>query len=190
MIAVKSLFTLLGGILSRLCGSDKYGLPLGLEQWLYALPYGLINIAGGWWAIAAFAGAFLGKRTGHGRGMSLKEPMKVGSKPEKLEYLVLWLQDKMSTYWYKVLITAVTGLATTLAAGIIFAIYQDTFWGIFIALSGLTKAAAYMIGWEIFPDGKDHDFPITELDEATEIGEALTGLFGYAALVLAILMAF
>lgn len=184
------LFCVTGGWVSRMAGGAKPKLPLGLDQWIYALPYGLICLPAGWWALAGYGGAFGGKRTGHGRGISLKEKMKESAEPEKLEYLILWLEDKMSTYWYKVLVLAITGLAVSLAAGVVVAVTMDLFWGVFLALSGLSKAPAYMIGWEIYPEGSDADPTDSELDEATEIGELLTGVFGFAACAIVYLNVF
>lgn len=182
------VFGIIGGIISRMCGSERVKLPFGLAQWIYALPYGLVCLPAGILALAGYGAAFAGKRTGHGRGISLGHMIKVTAKPEKLEFLVRWLKNNVPVYWYKVLILAVTGMAVTLLPGILLALYQNVFWGVFLALSGVTKAPAYMIGWAIFPQGED-DFFVSEMNEATEIGEFLTGFFGYCTLMIAFLMA-
>lgn len=171
-VALKVLITLVWGWVSRMCGGAPPKLPWGLDQWLYALPY-LVVCLPSWWSIAAYLGAVLGKRMGHGRGMSLREPMKPGSKPEKIEFLILWLQPHLPVYWYKVLILALTGLAVSLVAGIV--THNPV-----LALSGLLKAPGYMIGWAIYPSGKGRGIPY--LNEATAIGEAL-GLLSIGVVV-------
>lgn len=88
---------LLGGLgygyLSRMCGGAPPKLPLGLDQWLYAIPYGVVAylaVANPSVAIAAavlsYFGAFLGKRTGHGQWFSLGEVVKA-IEPEKLDFV-------------------------------------------------------------------------------------------------------
>lgn len=122
------------------------------------------------------------KNTGHGGGMDLshnpKEPG-AGRDPEKLEYLILWLHDRMPRYWYDALLLMIIGFFSV--AGAAFAVW----WinppaGAIIALGGLGKPAGYMIGWKVYPRGEGMGWK--ELNEATEIGEALTGLFAYLAL--------
>ncbi len=195
-------FALGGGWLSRMSGGGPPKLPWGLDQWLYATPYMLIGLpALGAIAAAmelnskskkyihavlplAYFGAFIGKRTGHGGGLDMgtseKEPG-AGRDPEKLEYLILWLHDKMPRYWYDALIMAITGIAVTLPAGIVVG-FLNPWAGAFLAVSGLSKAPAYMIGWAIYPDGTGRGIP--HLNEATAIAEFLTGFFGYAALAI------
>lgn len=195
------LFALLGGWLSRMCGGAPPKLPFGLDQWIYALPYLFItfpaliimlmtiNPRRGYkqylpimLALAGYSGAVLGKRTGHGGGMdaghSDDEPYN-SREPEKLEFLILWLHGKIPQYWYDILLLTITGLAVTLLSGIIVA-FINPFWGVFLALSGATKGVAYMIGWHHYPTGEGNGFKW--LNEATAIGEFLTGYFAYAAL--------
>lgn len=194
------LFSLLGGWLSRMCGGAPPKLPFGLDQWLYGLPYLLIGVpamlmvtawsksASKWnkWypatLLAAYLSAVIGKRTGHGGGMDLghspEEPGK-GREAEKIEYLILWLDGQLSKYWYDALLLALTGLLVTVPAGILVA-FISPFWGAFLAVSGITKPIAYMIGWAIYPNftGKG----LKWLNEATAIGEFLTGFFAYLSL--------
>ncbi len=205
-------FSFVGGWLSRMCGGAPPKMPWGLDQWLYALPYLLISLPAAltlatvlsvkkenrkyfWaivWAIALlpYAGAFIGKRTGHGGGMDLatnnKEPDD-GREPEKLEYLILWLHGKIPQYWYDALLLAITGLAVTLIAGVMMS-FINPLWGAVLALSGLTKAPAYMIGHLIYPNQRGRGIPY--LDHATAIGEFLTGFFGYGILAITFIAVF
>ncbi len=194
------VFSLMGGWLSRMCGGAPPKLPWGLDQWFYAMPYMLIGLPA-LGAIAAamelnsrtrkyayailpvtYFSAVTGKRTGHGGGLDMgnsdKEPGD-GRDPEKLEYLILWLHDKMPRYWYDALLMAITGVAVTIPAGIVVS-FLNPGMGVFLALSGLSKAPAYMIGWTVYPIGFGRGIP--HLNEATAVGEFLTGFFGYAAL--------
>lgn len=165
--------------LSRMCGGAPPSMPWGLAQWLYAIPYL-------YFGIPAYLCAVLGKRTGHGRGISLNEPMKPDSKPEKLECLILWAQPRLPVYSYKCLILAVTGLAETLAAVVICLIFSAWPQAAIMALAGLSKPIAYMIGWLVYPSGSGRGIP--QLNEATQIGEALYGAFIGLACGLVILL--
>lgn len=165
-----ALIALAFGWVSRMCGGGPPKLPWVTDQLIYALPYAFIASPAGPWAVLAYAGAVLGKLTGHGRGISLGEPMKEGSKPERLEYLILWLQPYLPVYWYKVLILSVTGLAVTALPSVVL-LPLDPRASVLILLSGLLKAPAYMLGWKI---GK----------KPTEIGEFLTGFFCVSALLI------
>ena len=129
------------------------------------------------------------KNTGHGGGMDLahndKEPG-AGRDPEKLEYLILWAHGKVSQYWYDVLLLLIIGLFSVAGAALAVG-WVNQLAGAIIALGGLGKPAGYMIGWAVYPTGKGRG--LKELNEATEIGEALTGLFAYLALAVGGLVA-
>lgn len=155
-----------------MCGGGPPYLPYRLAAWLYALPYLFVCLPS-WWAVAAYLAAVLGKRTGHGGGLDLGR-WAGPRETEKLEYLIVWLRGRIPEYWYDVLIMAITGLSVSLVAGIVTG-------NIWIALSGLLKAPAYMIGWAVYPNG--HGKGIPHLNEATAIGEFLTGFFCVGALV-------
>lgn len=162
--------------LSRMCGGAPPKLPLGLDQWLYALGYLALWPIAGPWALAAYAGGFIGKRLGHGRGMSLKEPMKQGADPERVEALILWLQPYMPVYWYKALVLALTGAAEVVLAVIVLGAYGAWPQAAVMAAAGFVgKPLAYIIGWGIYPQGSGKGIP--QLDEATRIGEFLYGAF-------------
>lgn len=198
-------FALLGGWLSRMCGGGPPKLPWGLDQWIYALPYMVVSIPAvtaiatifsngkisikhekHWFALAAlpYAGAFLGKRTGHGGGIDAGTSTKERD-DEALEFLIKPLHEKISEYWYDIILLSVTGVATTFITGI-FVMCASVPAGLLIIVSGLLKGPAYMIGWAIYPEGTGRGIP--HLNEATAIGEFLTGFFGYAALGVALII--
>lgn len=181
------LFASTGGIVSRGCGGGFKELPYHLNEYLYAGPYAILCVIAGLGfplVILAYAFAVIGKSTGHGGGMDLghspKEPGQ-GREPEKLEYAILWLHGKIPQYWYDALLLGLTGLLVTVPTGMVIASVNPMA-GILIALSGLTKPLSYIIGWKIYPSGSG-DGP-KELDEATAIGEFLTGFFGWSAVIL------
>jgi len=189
----------LGGFLSRLHGGGFIsGVPKILKAFLWALPFSLCTLFAyfGETKILVSLGVaasvlllcMVFKNTGHGRGMSLGEPMKEGSKPEVLEYLILWAQPKLPVYWYKFLILTVIGVFSVLPAVIAIG-YINLFAGLLILCGGLVKPLSYGLGWLIFPKGQAsteyHDFFWEDLDEATAIGEFGTGVGAYAFLTLA-----
>lgn len=197
-VALIFIFALCGGWLSRMCGGGPPKLPWGLDQWLYAIPYALIAMPvllpfAAWVGISEkhrkyvpaillfpFAGAFAGKRTGHGNGIDVGRMPR--GKDEALEFIIKPLHGKIPEYWYDVLLLSVTGLAVPILAGAIVA-FINPLAGLFLALSGLTKGPAYMIGYAIYPTGAGKGIPY--LNEATAIGEFLTGFFGYGGLAIA-----
>lgn len=148
-----------------MCGGGWPKLPAGLDQWLYALPYGLLCLPLGPWAILAYAGAFLGKRTGHGNFMDLGRWTKP-AKPERLEFLIDHLKVRLPAFWYDAAGLALTGIAVTIIPGIILAFHHPAA-GAILALSGATKAPAYMIG-----------------RGSTERGEFMTGILAAIFLII------
>lgn len=190
------LFALAGGWLSRMAGGGPPKLPWGLDQWLYGLPYALIALP----VTAPFAafmglkeknskvalcilllpyiGAVAGKRTGHGGGIDVGT-WTADREDEKLEFIIKPLHGKIPEYWYDALLLGVTGIACTLIASVM-VMFVDVWGGLALMLSGSTKAPAYMIGWWIYPTGGGKGIP--HLNEATAIGEFLTGFFAYAIL--------
>lgn len=196
-VALIIIFALVGGWLSRMCGGGPPRLPWGLDQWLYAIPYALIAMPA-LAPIAAlagaseknrrhtaaillfpFAGAFVGKRTGHGNGLDMGRSPR--GEDEALEFITKPLHGKIPEYWYDALLMSVTGIAVTLLAGIVVAVINPLA-GIFLALSGLSKGPAYMIGYAIYPTGTGKGIP--HLNEASAIGEFLTGFSGYGSLAI------
>lgn len=191
-----------GAFISRWHGGGFIaGSPKAVKNALWALPFAA---ASGWalredadliipisLAILAFALSFLGKTTGHGGGMDLghnpKEPG-AGREPEKLEYLILWAHGKISQYWYDAALLCLSGLAAVSGAVLGFAFVNPLAAGI-IALGGLAKAPAYMIGWGVDPEDLA-EFELSDFNEPTEIGEFMTGFFAYAGLSIALAMTF
>lgn len=168
------LVPLYGGIVSRLCGGMPPKLPFGLDQILYSAPYAIIvfllylQTVGPVWepypyyiwfvSIAAFIGAFIGKRAGHGNGIDLGT--RWGSYESDFVYLCL------------------SGLTVTIVPGGLIALIDPI--GYVVIFSGFLKGPAYAVGWMIYPKGKGKGIP--QLNEATQWGEFLTGIFGYLAL--------
>lgn len=180
------VFSAMGGWISRMCGGGKPKLPLGLDQWLYALPYGALTFYAllstvqpfspyPWyiWAlsITAYLGAFLGKRTGHGGFMDLG----TWTKPrgdERLEFIIKRWYGRISEYAYDFLGLAITGLSTSLfAAAIIFT--QSPLAALALLCGGALKAAAYAIGWK------------QPWIQPTVFGEVFTGVFAYGSIAIA-----
>jgi len=162
----------------------------GYKNALWALPFGIATaviypvgavmvIAG----LVSFAGGFL-KGSGHGAfmdlGHNLKEPGK-GRTLEKVEHIIYpWLYNRVSRYWYDACGLALVGLAAVLIPALVIG-YANPLSGLLVALGGLCKGFAYMIGWKLFPKPAD--------SMNTETGEFLTGLFAGIGLGLAVYIA-
>jgi len=83
--------------------------------------------------------------------------------PERLEFIIQWMKGKVNNQLYDMALLSLTGLAITLPPGI-------ACMNPLMALSGLLKGPAYMVGKLI--EGKTR----------TEIGEYLTGATLWASI--------
>lgn len=199
-VGAVAVLALIGAALSRWHGGGFIGgSPKILKAFLWALPFagcaGFAHHSGSsvWWATALWCAGVLAwsmvfKNTGHGGGMDLghseKEPG-AGRTPEKLEYLILWLRKLFHgkhSYGYDLLLLTVIGLFSVAGAALAVG-WVNPLAGAIITLGGLGKPAGYAVGWRVYPEGQGNGWK--ELNEATEIGEALTGLFAYLALGIA-----
>lgn len=159
----------------------------GYKNALWALPFGIatavIYPVGAAMVIAgpvSFAGGFL-KGVGHGAGMdlgtNLKEPDK-GRTLEKVEYIIYpWLYNRVNRYSYDAVLMALAGLVAVIIPSLVIG-WVNPVSGLLVAVGGLCKGFAYMIGWKLFPLPSD--------SRNTETGEFLTGLFAGIGLGLAV----
>lgn len=146
---IKIFYPFLGDLIYRLRGSEYNIRPIG--QALFAAPYGVL--VGGLPGFAVWVFTTIMVCLGYGRGISLEKPNMIGE-PEKIEFLIKWLQPHISVYWYKVSILSLSGLLITLPAGLLTL-------NPIVALSGLLKGPAYALSFK--------------LGKGTEGGEYLTG---------------
>jgi len=173
------IMAIIGGFISRDCGKDKPLFRYGLSQFVYALPYGLVPLLAGLPISAgiSYAGAVLGKRTGHGQYVSSGKNKHPVSQQDRIDPFVRFFfgVEGKDNYWRNKFGLAVTGLICTLPLGILWAFQIDALAGLAIGLSGASKALAYAIGWA----GYDH---VNKRIHPTLVGEVLTGVFGWGAL--------
>lgn len=231
LLPLAVVFTTVMTMVSRMAGGMKPKLPLGLDQWIYSIPYGVIT----WFALTfvdwdayleyglialAFFGAFLGKRTGHGNFMVYPFNPKKIIEHEKLGYILNLFMGKdprvtagnnatalanIKRYGETKLAIrcqlglALTGLAVPLIAGIILLLLGFWIGALALWVGGLMKAPSYLVPWLIWkwPNGRaswwvnhnaegyKYNFFRDEFSEATQFGEAFTGLFGAVGLVVA-----
>lgn len=164
--------------------SERFGAMNGLfinAMWAFPIVMGVIV----WIACALLKG------TGHGGGIdrstSTEEPG-AGRTMEKLEYLIYWFGFKRwSRKTYDDAILFLTGLFAVLPAALAIGF---VFWpaGVLTIIGGSLKPKAYHIGYHEHEAWRT-DLEVGEVDEQTEIGEFLTGVFaglflGLAAIVL------
>ena len=171
------IFSIIGGILFRMRGGWP-DIPRPIEQTLFCLPIIFICLISlGWWGFIPAILSVVAVLKGHGNNMDLGTWEKpVGD--EWYEFTIKWLKPRMSEYWYDVLGIGVSGLTYTLPLVVINPL---------LAFSGLLKAPAYMLGWNMHPNYDDGKIKLRvgkfELVSATEWGEFFTGLFIWAALL-------
>ncbi len=158
---------------SRMCGGGWPKLPWGLDQWAHCLPYiALLWPVCGWWSIPAYLGAVLGKRTGHGAWMDMATSPKTWAR-EKLDVMIEWARPHLTPYGYDLLGISLSGLAITIAPALACVAFGQGDAGIALIVSGLMKGLAYSKAFE-WPDYREMP---DDVNEPTELGELLTGLF-------------
>jgi len=170
------LFSILGAIFYRMRGGWP-SLPRPIEQCLFCIPIIIVSLGSPLAAIIlAFVLSVAAVSMGHGHTMSLLNPVDL-NKLERYEFFTKWLIGKMPDYWYKVLAHSFGGLLVTLPL---------IFTNPMLAPIGLLKGPAYMIGWRLHPNYYGNEkIKIGKItfDSATAVGEGLTGLFIWAALL-------
>lgn len=140
----------------------KY-FPRPFNQIVFAAPYSYVCYdVIGWWCVLLLVPTTLALLTGHGKFMDLGAWDRAAD-DETLEFIIKPLEGRVPTYWYDLAGLAVTGIAVTLAAGLVIGFSNPLAGGV-LALSGGLKAAAYAIGGN------------------TERGEFLTGFLLYLVL--------
>lgn len=166
------IFAILGGLISRWHGGGFVsGSPKVLKNILWALPIAALCYSVHDGSLIAFflvlVSCLAGKSLGHGRGFRLKEPMKPGSSPERVEILI---PKKLPLYWYKVSIMSLTGLAAVSGAVIAISIINPIA-GLIVALGGAFKGVNAMV-----------------FDLKTEYREFADGFAAYFCLAVAYMM--
>ncbi len=184
--ALVGIAGLIGAVLYRLRGGPSWGpkLPRPLDQILFSLVPCIVLPAlyafahrpflaleswpwiAGWLVAALWAVAW--ECSGHGKYMDLGTTVKE-SDEERIGVLISWLHGKVPEYWYDALGLALTGFVVTLGPGVYVAVAGDVLAGILLALTGLLKAPAYMLGFAI------------SKAKGTEIGEWVSGGLRWAA---------
>jgi hypothetical protein len=161
------LFSLIGGLISRWHGGGFFPAPKALKNVVWAAPF----------AVAAF--------------------LFTGNVPLSILALVLCIAGKAYRAWSLLILGTggrirkgywhdFAGLTVSLrflaVSGAVIAFGTDRIYraALIITIGGLLKGAAYAIGWSIYPRGTGKGIPW--LNEATAIGEFLTGVAAYAAL--------
>lgn len=160
--------TLLGAFFYRARGGPLLKLPRPFEQILFSsfpcliLPAWAVQ-SNFWvlWVVFIISVAF--ECTGHGGFFYHKNgnykkivkevtDSKTEREPERLEFLIRWLHGRVSNYLYCTIGMAMTGFVVTLGPGIFVVYSGQVLAGVFLALTGLLKAPAYMIsdkiGWD------------------------------------------
>lgn len=164
--------------------------------------------------VLCFVLCYLGKTTGHGQWFLSRAVRAIS--PEKLDFIVrlFWGQDPrtfgkyekyfdrptsvqpkaqlqtdmnrygmIKLYWRNVTGMSVVGLAAVFGA-VVAGAFVSPILSLVLAIGGIMKGASYMIGYAILGErGGDLS---GDFDEATEIGELLTGFFAYAGLAVAL----
>jgi hypothetical protein len=159
------LFSLIGGLISRWHGGGFFPAPKALKNVVWAAPFAVAaflftgNVP---LSILALVLCVAGKAIAHGIYIDLGR----------------WKGGK--GYWHDFAGLTAVGFLAVYGAVIAFVLMGFLVPALIISIGGLLKGAAYEIGWSIYPQGTGKGIPW--LNEATAIGEFLTGVAAYAAL--------
>lgn len=175
-------------IIRRLHGVGESGINRTIKNLLWALPFGILSFCiiaphfmMVWAALLAFycfGLCLAGISTGHGRGISITDP--VTGDPEQIEFLILWTRKFLNDYWYQVLLMSVCGAASVSGLYLAFLMAGNFTSAAIVFAGGAAQGLAYIIGFKIKTVG------LKCLDEPTAIGEFLSGLFVGSALAVVI----
>ena len=163
------MLPIIGGLVSAWHGGRIIGgSPKILKAFVWAFPFSFLayfetNI---YLAAIALALCMLGKNTGHGRGFDLTKPKEEGTKPERLEFLISWIEGKIPNYWYEVLFMALVGFAAV-SGGVLALAFVSLPSAALLAVGGLFKGVNAVI-----------------FDEKTEAREYADGVTAYTALAI------
>lgn len=157
---------------SRMSGGGWPKLPAGLDQWLFALPYALLLAPLlGWWTVLPYVGAVIGKRAPNAPWLDLGRSDKW--RETSLTPFIDWLHGRVSEKTYDFVGLMISGLAAVLAPALALLIVGEPAAACILVVSGALKASAYDTGWH-WPDFNGYP---EDINQPTEMGEALTGFF-------------
>lgn len=159
------LFAVFGGVLYRWRGMDhpwKKYTPNPLPEILFAAPFAWVGFQTHWIAgLIVWAITTLAVLTGHGKFMSLGQPMR--GDDETIEFIIKPLERKIDDYWYRVLGLWLKG--TLIVGGAALVSLSPP-----LLIAGAALPIAYMASWKI--------------GTGNEGGEFLTGLGLWGLLLL------
>jgi hypothetical protein len=129
-----------------MCGGGKPKLPLGLDQFVYALPYVLFG--SGWLSPAiAYAGGVYGKRTGHGQYHGVYAPRQPPENDEWFDFIVRFFYGP-DTGWDAARSTfglILSGLLPVLAAALVALFVGHIAAAVILSISGALKGPVYVL---------------------------------------------
>lgn len=181
------LSSVMGAFLSRWHGGGWGKPPKLLAGSVWSLPF-----AGLAWFVTAdirvgvlvFCCTLLFRQTGHGgamdAGRSVKEPGH-GREPEKLEYLILWLNGRTPARVYDAILNAVIGTFAVLWCAVAVMFVEPVLAALLLVSGTLGRPLAYEIGHTLYDAGYLKRMPHWA-DHGSAVGELLYGFFVYAAL--------
>lgn len=178
-ILIVLCFAATGAVISRMCGGGKPKLPYGLDQFVYALPYAIFPVHF-LLAVLSYAGGVLGKRTGHGQYFHLSAPRSAcpPENDERFDFIVRFffgpdIDGRKNRYWRNFFGMTLSGLWPVLVATIALVLSGYVLAALIVLIGGLLKAPAYAVS--------------QKFGYGTEIGEYVTGAFGWGSVTIAAL---
>jgi len=167
------LFSLIGGLISRWHGGGFFPAPKALKNVVWAAPFMVA-------AFLAVAVTFPNNIGDYSTVILLSLLCVAGKAMAHGIYIDLGRWKGGKGYWHDFVGLTSVGFLAVYGAVLVFVLMGFLIPAFIVALGGLLKGAAYEIGWSIYPQGTGKGIPW--LNEATAIGEFLTGVAAYAAL--------
>lgn len=212
LCSIISLFifalSMIGARVSRMCGGGAPKLPYGLDQHIFALPWGAVGLILGIWFVdlsfymipsyvttfvIAYGSAFLGKRIGHGQYFDLATSLKHIT-AEKIDFLLRPFFGKdaattgnpeNSSYIRDLVGLSLTGTVVSLGISILAFIAGHYLFFTILLLTSTAKGVVYAVCRKypnLFQSGLETIGAEFTHDKETEIAEFVNGYVSTAGI--------
>lgn len=172
---------------SRAAGGGWPQIPWNFDQILYALPILLLYPVLGPWVIIAYLGCAIGKLMGTRQYLDMGHDTQPIRKPNNVDFLIKWLEGKVTTYWYDFIGNTVLGIVSMVIPALVLAFHGHYIATLPLLVCGGMRGLAYLIGWAIIPEWyKPSWHPY--ISHSTAIAELLSGAFIGVGIVMALVV--
>ena len=172
---------------SRAAGGGRPNIPWNFDQLLYALPILLFYPYISAWALIAYLGCAAGKVMGTRQYLDMGNHIGEIREPNNVDFLIKWLEPKVTPYWYDFIGNTVMGIVSMLVPALILAFHGLYLAALPLIVCGAMRGIAYAIGWAIIPEWHRPKWP-EYIGYSTAIAELFAGAFIGLGIVMALVV--